>query len=83
MLAIHVNYCALKRAIWLTLMATFLIALLGTVEQAAQLCKATRFVGRHNGLLAQDTIRQVGGIGIESQQRHDKKHRRTQQKPKP
>lgn len=82
MLAIHVNYCALKRAMWLTLMATFLIALLGTIEQAAQLCKATRLVGRHNGLLAQDTIRQVGGIGIEPQQRHDKKHRRTQQKTK-
>ena len=57
MLAIHVNYCALKRAMRLTLMATFLIALLGTVEQAAQLCKATRFDGRHDGLLAQDTIK--------------------------
>lgn len=83
MLAIHVNYCALKRAIWLTLMATFLIALLGTVEQAAQLCKATRFVGRHNGLLAQDAIRQVGGIGIEPQKRHDKKTAAPNKKPKP
>lgn len=82
MVAIHVNCCALKRAMWLTLMATFLIAPLGTVEQAAQLCKPARLVSSHNGLLAQDTIRQVGGIGIEPQQRHDKKHRCTQQKAK-
>ena len=83
MVAIHANYCALKRAVRHALMATFLIALFGTVEHAAQLCKATRFVCRHNGLLTQDTIRQVGGIGIEPQQRHDKKHRCTQQKAKP
>lgn len=82
MVAIHANYCALKRAVRHALAAALLIALLGTVEQAAQLCKTTRFVGRHNGLLAQDTIRQVGGIGIEPQQRHDKKHRGTQQKAK-
>lgn len=82
MLAIHVNYSALKRTMRHALMSAFLIALFGMVEQAARLCKATRFVGRHNGLLAQDTIRQVGGIGIEPQQRHDKKHRRTQQKAK-
>lgn len=75
MVAIHTDHRALKRAMWLTLMATFLIALLGTIEQAAQLCKPARLVSSHNGLLAQDTIRQVGGIGIEPQQRHDKKHR--------
>ena len=82
MVAIHTDHRAFKRAMWLALMAGFLIAPLGTVEQAAQLCKATRFVCRHHGLLAQDTIRQVGSIGIEPQQRHDKKHRRTQQKAK-
>ena len=75
MVAIHANYCALKRAMWLTLMATFLIALLGTIEHPTKFGKPARFVGRNNGLLAQDTIRQVGGIGIEPQQRHDKKHR--------
>ena len=83
MVAIHTDHRALKPTMRLTLMAAFLIALLGTVEQAAQLCKSTRLVGRHHGLLTQDTIRQVGGIGIEPEQRHDKKHRRTQQKPKP
>lgn len=57
MVAIHTDHRALKNAMRLALMATFLIALLGTVEQAAQLCKATSFVGRHHGLLTQDTIR--------------------------
>lgn len=66
-----------------TLKTPLLVALLGTIEHAAQLRKPTLFVGRHNGLLAQDTIRQVGSIGIESHQRHDKKHRRAQQKAKP
>ena len=64
MLAIHVNYCALKRTMWLTLMATFLVALLNTVEHPAKFGKPARLVSRHNGLLAQDTIRQVGGIGL-------------------
>ena len=82
MVAIHTDHRVLKHAMRLALLTTFLIAMLGTVEQAAQLCKATRFVGRHHGLLTQDTIRQVGGIGIEPQQRHDKKHRSTQQKSK-
>ena len=57
MVTVHANYCALKRAVRHALAAAFLITLLGTVEQAAQLCKTTRFVGRHNGLLTQDTIR--------------------------
>ena len=83
MVAIHANYCALKRAVRHALMATFLIALFGTVEHAAQLCKATRFVCRHNRLLTQDTIRQVGGIGIEPQQRHDKNTAAPNKKPKP
>ena len=82
MLLIQANHRVLKRAMRLALLTAFLIALLGTVEQAAQLCKATRFVSSHNRLLAQDTIRQVGGIGIEPQQRHDKKHHCTQQKAK-
>lgn len=51
MLLVQANHRALKRAMRLALLTAFLIALLGTVEQAAQLCKATRFVGRHNGLL--------------------------------
>ena len=72
MVAIHTDHRAFKNAMRLTLMAAFLIALLGTVEQAAQLCKATRLAGRHHGLLAQDTIRQVGGVRIEPEQRHDK-----------
>ena len=83
MVAIHANYCALKRAVRHALAAALLIALLGTVEQAAQLCKATRFVGRHNGLLAQDTIRQVGGIGIEPQQATIKNTTAPNKKPKP
>ena len=82
MVAIHANYCALKRAVRHALMATFLIALFGTVEHPAKFGKPARLVNSHNGLLAQDTIRQVGGIGIEPQQRHDKKHRCTQQKAK-
>ena len=49
MLLVQANHRALKRAMRLALLTAFLIALLGTVEQAAQLCKATRFVGRHNG----------------------------------
>lgn len=57
MVAIHTDHYALKSALRLALMATFLIALFGTVEQAAQLCKASRFIGRHHGLLTQDTIR--------------------------
>lgn len=48
MVAIRTDHRALKRAMRLTRMAAFLIALLGTVEQAAQLCKATRFIGRHH-----------------------------------
>ena len=52
------------------------------LECAAQLGKPAFFVCRHDGLLTQDTIRQVGSIGIESQQRHDKKHRCAQQKSK-
>ena len=57
MVATRTDHRALKSAMRLTLMPAFLIALLGTVEQAAQLRKVTRFVGRHNGLLTQDTIR--------------------------
>lgn len=83
MVAIHANYCALKRAVRHALMATFLIALFGTVEHPAKFGKPARFVGRHNGLLAQDTIRQVGGIGIEPQQRHDKNTAAPNKKPKP
>ena len=42
MLAIHVNYCALKRAMWLTLMANYLIALLDTVEHRYRAAAAPR-----------------------------------------
>lgn len=83
MVTVHANYCALKRAMWLPLHALFLIAPLNMLEHAAQLGKPAFFVCRHDGLLTQDTIRQVGSIGIESQQRHDKKPAAPSKKPKP
>ena len=82
MVLIHANHRALKRTMRLALKTPLLVAPLGTIEHATQLGKPTLFVGRHNGLLAQDTIRQIGGIGVEPHQRHDKKHRRAQQKAK-
>lgn len=60
---------------------TILLILLYFTDYKGAVLASGLFAGIH-GLLAQDTIRQVGGIGIESQQRHDKKHRRTQQKAK-
>ena len=75
MVLVYANHRALKRAMRLARLTTLLIALLGTVEQATQLRKTTRLVGRHDGLLAQDTIRQVGSIGVEPHERHNKKHR--------
>ena len=57
MLLVQANHRALKRAMRLALLTAFLIALLGTVEQAAQLCKTTRFVRSPQWLLTQDTIR--------------------------
>ena len=56
MVLVYANHRALKRAMRLAHFAAFLIALLGTVEQATQLRKTTRLVDRHDGLLAQDTI---------------------------
>lgn len=72
MVAIHTSHRAFKRTMRLALLAQLLVALFDTVEQAAQLRKATRLVSRHNGLLTQDTIRQVGSIGIKPHQRHNK-----------
>lgn len=82
MFLVQANHHTFKRTARLTAHALVLVALLNTVEHPAKFGKPARLVSSHNRLLAQDTIRQVGGIGIEPQQRHDKKHRRTQQKAK-
>ena len=83
MFLVQANHHTIKRTARLTAHAFVLVALFNTVKHTAKFGKPTRLLSSHDGLLAQDTIRQVGGIGIESQQRHDKKHRRTQKKPKP